>query len=70
MYVAFDALSTPDNYDIFISFLVLTRMNIINRAQAAPAAGSIGFFLTVKGIQGHTANANRAENPTHHLITL
>ena len=32
--------------------------------------GSINFFLTVKGIQGHTANANRAENPTHHLITF
>jgi len=32
--------------------------------------GSINFFLIVKGIQGHTANSNRAENPTHHLIKL
>ena len=32
--------------------------------------GSINFFITVKGIQGHTANAHRAENPAHHLITL
>ena len=32
--------------------------------------GSINFFLTVKGIQGHTANAHRAENPAHHLITF
>ena len=24
--------------------------------------GSINFFLTVKGIQGHTANGHRAEN--------
>ena len=32
--------------------------------------GSINFFITVKGIQGHTANANRAENPAHHLIFL
>ena len=32
--------------------------------------GSINFFITVKGIQGHTANASRAENPAHHLIAL
>ena len=32
--------------------------------------GSINFFLTVKGIQGHTANAHRAENPAHHLVKL
>ena len=32
--------------------------------------GSINFFITVKGIQGHTANAYRAENPVHHLIAL
>ena len=32
--------------------------------------GSINFFLTAKGIQGHTANAHRAENPAHHLIKL
>ena len=32
--------------------------------------GSINFFLTVKGIQGHTANAYRAANPAHHLITF
>ena len=32
--------------------------------------GSINFFITVKGIQGHTANAYRAENPAHHLISL
>ena len=32
--------------------------------------GSINFFLKVKGIQGHTANGHRAENPSHHLINL
>tara|TARA_B100000579_G_scaffold155758_1_gene126670 strand:- start:1584 stop:2765 length:1182 start_codon:yes stop_codon:yes gene_type:complete len=32
--------------------------------------GSINFFLTAKGIQGHTANAQRAENPAHHLIKM
>lgn len=32
--------------------------------------GSINFFIKVKGIQGHTANGHRAENPVHHLITL
>jgi len=32
--------------------------------------GSINFFIEVKGIQGHTANSHRAENPAHHLIKL
>jgi succinyl-diaminopimelate desuccinylase len=32
--------------------------------------GSINFFVTVKGVQGHTANSHRAENPAHLLITL
>ena len=32
--------------------------------------GSINFFLTVKGIQGHTANGHRAENPVHYLSKL
>ena len=32
--------------------------------------GSINFFLIVKGIQGHTANGHRAENPVHHLTKL
>tara|TARA_B100000029_G_scaffold437469_1_gene452696 strand:- start:1268 stop:2449 length:1182 start_codon:yes stop_codon:yes gene_type:complete len=32
--------------------------------------GSINFFLTVKGVQGHTANGHRAENPIHHLSKL
>ena len=32
--------------------------------------GSINFFLKIKGIQGHTANGHRAENPIHHLIKL
>jgi succinyl-diaminopimelate desuccinylase len=32
--------------------------------------GSINFFLKVKGIQGHTANAHRAENAAHHLTIL
>ena len=32
--------------------------------------GSISFFITVKGIQGHTANAHRAENAAHHLTSL
>ena len=32
--------------------------------------GSINFFLKVKGIQGHTANGHRAENPVHHLTKL
>ena len=32
--------------------------------------GSISFFLTVQGVQGHTASSHRAENPAHHLITM
>ena len=32
--------------------------------------GSVNFFITVKGVQGHTANSHRAENPTHLLITI
>ena len=32
--------------------------------------GSINFFLTVKGVQGHTANGHRAENPIHYLTNL
>jgi len=32
--------------------------------------GSITFFISVKGIQGHTANAHRAENAAHHLTKL
>ena len=32
--------------------------------------GIITFYLSVKGIQGHTASAHRAENATHHLTTL
>ncbi len=32
--------------------------------------GSITFFIKVKGIQGHTANAHRAENAAHNLTKL
>ena len=32
--------------------------------------GSINFFITAKGVQGHTANADKAENPAHHLIKM
>ncbi len=32
--------------------------------------GSINFFLTVKGVQGHTANGHRAQNPVHCLSKL
>ena len=32
--------------------------------------GSTNFYIKVKGIQGHTANANRAENPIHHLVKI
>jgi succinyl-diaminopimelate desuccinylase len=32
--------------------------------------GSINFFITIKGIQGHTANGHRAENPVHYLTKL
>ena len=32
--------------------------------------GSINFFITAKGVQGHTANSHRAENPAHLLIKL
>ncbi len=32
--------------------------------------GAISFYLQVKGIQGHTANAHLAENAAHHLIKL
>ena len=32
--------------------------------------GSINFYLKAKGIQGHTANGHRAENPIHYLLKL
>ena len=32
--------------------------------------GSINFFITAKGTQGHTANSHRAENPAHLLIKM
>ena len=32
--------------------------------------GSVNFFLTVKGVQGHTANGHRAQNPVHCLSKL
>ena len=32
--------------------------------------GSVNFFLTVKGVQGHTANGHRAQNPVHYLTKL
>ena len=32
--------------------------------------GAITFFISVKGVQGHTANAHRAENAAHHLTRL
>ena len=32
--------------------------------------GSINFFIKVKGVQGHTANGHRAQNPVHFLIQL
>ena len=32
--------------------------------------GSTNFYITVKGIQGHTANAHRAENPIHYLTKI
>ena len=32
--------------------------------------GSVNFFLTVKGVQGHTANEHRAQNPVHCLTKL
>ena len=32
--------------------------------------GAISFYIEVKGIQGHTANAHLAENASHHLIKL
>ena len=32
--------------------------------------GSVNFFLTVKGVQGHTANGHRAQNPVHCLTKL
>ena len=32
--------------------------------------GIVTFFVSAKGIQGHTASAHRAENAAHHLITL
>ena len=32
--------------------------------------GSLYIFLKIKGIQGHTANGHRAENPIHYLIKL
>ena len=32
--------------------------------------GSINFYLKAKGIQGHTANGHRSENPIHYLVKL
>ena len=32
--------------------------------------GSTNFYLEIKGIQGHTANSHRAENPIHHLVKV
>lgn len=32
--------------------------------------GSTNFYLTIKGVQGHTANSHRADNPIHHLIKV
>ena len=32
--------------------------------------GSTNFYLTIKGVQGHTANSQRADNPIHHLIKI
>ena len=32
--------------------------------------GSTNFYIKVKGIQGHTANSHRAENPIHHLVKV
>ena len=32
--------------------------------------GSLNIFVKVKGIQGHTANGHRAENPIHYLTKL
>ncbi len=32
--------------------------------------GSINFYLLVKGIQGHTANSQRASNPAHYLVKM
>ena len=32
--------------------------------------GSTNFYIKVKGIQGHTANAHRAENPVHNLVKI
>ena len=32
--------------------------------------GSINFYIKVIGIQGHTANAHRAENPVHLMVNL
>ena len=32
--------------------------------------GAINFFITARGVQGHTANSNRAENPVHLLISM
>ena len=32
--------------------------------------GSTNFYLKIKGVQGHTANSNRAKNPIHFLIKV
>ena len=32
--------------------------------------GAINFFITAKGVQGHTANSHRAENPIHLLLSM
>ena len=47
-----------------------TSKNIIGDKIKIGRRGSINFFITAKGIQGHTANSHRAENPAHHLIFM
>ena len=32
--------------------------------------GSTNFYIIIDGVQGHTANAHKAENPIHHLIKI
>jgi len=47
-----------------------TSNNVVGDKIKIGRRGSINFYIKVKGIQGHTANSHRAENPTHHLICL
>ena len=63
---------TKDNNITFDQCIVgePTSNNFVGDKIKIGRRGSITFFISVKGVQGHTANAHRAENAAHHLTRL